>query len=99
MHDFLLKVQLYITPPAILLAIGILGFAYSLSRISSYRRWTWIAIAVLVGVFLGKVPIDWLDAWFQNPALHWPVHLRFAIFLSCSVLCVEVSAGLVLGLV
>ena len=99
LHNFLMKVQLYVGPPAILLSLGLLGWAYLLGRISGYRRWGWIAVGALVGVFLGKVPIDWLDVWFQNPALNWPVHLRFAVFLSCSVLCVAISTGLVLGLI
>jgi len=98
-HNFLMKVQMHVTAPAILLFLGILGWAYLLSRISGYRRWGWLAISAIVGVFVGEVPIDWLDSWFQNPALSWPVHLRFAAFLSCSVLCVAVSTGLVLGLI
>jgi len=99
LHDFLMKVQMHVTAPAIALSLGILGWAYFLSRISGYRRWGWLAIGAMAGVFVGEVPIDWLDGWFQSPTLAWPVHLRFAAFLSCSVFCVAVSTGLVLGLI
>jgi hypothetical protein len=100
-HDFLMVLQIYVRPDNIILVLGILGWALLLSRISGYRQWGWILAAGLAGVFIGKAPIDWLDGWIQQspPLYGWPVHIRFAIFLSLSVLCVAMATGLALGLV
>jgi len=100
-HDFLMVLQIYVIPDSIILSLGILGWALLFSRISGYRpRWH-ILIASLAGIFIGKAPIDWLDGWIQQspPLYGWPVHVRFAIFLSLSVLCVAIATGLALGLV
>jgi hypothetical protein len=61
-HDFLMVLQIYLTPGSIALSLGILGWGLLLSKISEYRQWWWIVIVTMVGVFVGKVPIDWLDA-------------------------------------
>jgi hypothetical protein len=99
-HDFLMMLQRYVTPGSIALSLGILGWALLLSRISSYRQWWRILIAGTLGVFLGKAPIEWLDAWIQAPHPYgWPVHVRFAVFLSLSVLCVAMTTGFALGLI
>ncbi len=99
-HDFLMTLQIYVTPGSIALSLGILGWALLLSRISGYRQWWWILAAGMAGVFVGKTPIDWLDSWIQQapPPYGWPVHLRFAVFLSLSVLCVAMSTGLAISL-
>jgi len=100
-HDFLMMLQIYVTPGSIALSLGILGWALLFSRISGYRQWWWILAAGMAGVFIGKTPIDWLDGWIQQapPLYGWPVHVRFAVFLSLSVLCVAMATGLALGLV
>jgi hypothetical protein len=100
-HDFLMVLQIYVIPSRIILALGILGWAWLLSRISGYRRWGWILAAGLAGVFFGQAPIDRLDGWIQQapPPYGWSLHVRFAVFLSLSVLCVAVATGLALGLV
>src|SRR5689334_250166 len=100
-HDFLMVLQTYVIPPNIVLSLGILGWAWLFSRISGYRPWWRIFVAGLLGVFIGKAPIDWLDGWIQQspPLYGWSVHVRFAIFLSLSVLCVAMATGLALGLV
>jgi hypothetical protein len=98
-HDFLMVLQIYVTPGSIALSLGILGWGLLLSKISEYRQWWWIVIVTMVGVFVGKVPIDWLDARLQQPFYDWPVHLRFALFLSSSVFCVAASTGLALSLI
>ena len=53
--------QIYVRPDNIILVLGLLGWAWLLSRISGYRQWWHILIASLAGVFIGKVPIDRLD--------------------------------------
>jgi hypothetical protein len=100
-HDFLMMLQIYVIPPSIALSLGILAWALLFSRISGYRQWWWILAAGLAGVFIGQAPIDWLDGWIQQtpPVYGWPVHVRFALFLSLSVLCVAMATGLALGLV
>ncbi len=100
-HDFLMMLQLYVTPGSIALSLGILGWSFLFSRISRYRPWWRILAAGMVGVFLGKSPIDWLDGWIQQapPPYGWSLHMRFATFLSLSVLSVAVATGLALGLV
>ena len=100
-HDFLILLQIYVIPPSIALSLGILAWAWLFSRISGYRQWWWILTAGLAGVFIGQAPIDWLDGWIQQspPLYGWPVHVRFALFLSLSVLCVAMATGLALGLV
>jgi hypothetical protein len=98
-HDFLMMLQIYITPASIALSLGILSWALLLSRISGYRQWWWILAAGMAGVFIGKAPIDWLDLRLQRPFWGWPIHMRFALFLSESVLCVAIATGLALGLV
>jgi len=97
-HDFLMALQMHVTPPAITLLLGILGWGLLLSRISGYRQWWWIVAATTVGVFVGEVPIDWLDGRLQQPFYGWPVYQRFELFLTLSVLCVAMSTGLALGL-
>ena len=97
-HDFLMALQMHVTPPVIVLFLGILGWGLLLSRISGYRQWWWIATATTVGVFVGEVPIDWLDGRLQQPFYGWPVYQRFELFLTLSVLCVAMSTGLALGL-
>ena len=84
LHDFLMVLQIYVRPDNIILVLGILGWAFLLSRISGYRKWGWILAAGMAGVFLGKAPIDRLDGWIQQspPLYGWPVHVRFAVFLS-----------------
>src|SRR6266498_5186545 len=83
-HDFLMVLQIYVTPGSIALSLGILGWALLFSRISGYRPWWWILTAGMAGVFIGKTPIDWLDGWIQQapPPYGWPVHVRFTVFLS-----------------
>ena len=100
-HDFLMILQIYVIPPNIALSLGILAWAWLFSRISGYRPWWHILIASLAGVFIGQAPIDRLDGWIQQspPLYGWPVHVRFALFLSLSVLCVAMATGLALGLV
>ena len=100
-HDFLMLLQIYVIPPNIALSLGILAWAWLFSRISGYRQWWWILAAGLAGVFIGQAPIDRLDGWIQQspPLYGWPVHVRFAVFLSLSVLCVAMATGLALGLV
>lgn len=99
-HDFLMLLQLYVTPGSIALSLGILGWSWLFSRITGYRPWWHILAASMVGVFLGKAPIDWLDGWIQAPHPYgWPVHVRFTVFLSLSVLSVAIATGLALGLV
>jgi len=100
-HDFLMVLQIYVTPGSIVLSLGVLGGALLLSRISGYRQWWWILAAGMAGVFIGKAPIDWLDGWIQQapPPYGWSLHVRFAVFLSLSVLCVAMATGLALGLV
>jgi hypothetical protein len=100
-HDFLMVLQIYVIPDSIILSLGILGWAWLFSRISGYRPWWHILIASLAAIFIGKAPIDRLDGWIQQspPLYGWPVHVRFAIFLSLSVLCVAMATGLALGLV
>jgi len=98
-HDFLMLLQIYVIPPSIVLALGILAWAWLFSRISGYRQWWWILAAGMAGVFIGKAPIDWLDLRLQRPFWGWPIHMRFALFLSASVLCVAIATGLALGLV
>jgi hypothetical protein len=98
-HDFLMMLQISVTPASIALSLGILGWALLLSRISGYRQWWWILAAGMTGVFIGKAPIDWLDLRLQRPFWGWPIHMRFALFLSASVLCVAIATGLALGLV
>jgi hypothetical protein len=100
-HDFLMVLQIYVRPDNIILVLGLLGWAWLLSRISGYRQWGWILTAGLAGVFIGQAPIDWLDGWIQQspPLYGWPVHIRFAVFLSLSVLCVAMATGLAFGLV
>ena len=100
-HDFLMVLQIYVIPPNIALSLGILAWAWLFSRISGYRQWWWILAAGLAGVFIGQAPIDRLDGWIQQspPLYGWPVHVRFALFLSLSVLCVAMATGLALGLV
>jgi hypothetical protein len=100
-HDFLMMLQIYVTPGSIALSLGILGWALLLSRISGYCQWWWILAAGTAGVFLGKMPIDWLDSWIQQapPPYGWPLNVRFAVFLSLSVLCVATSTGLAISLI
>jgi len=100
-HDFLMTLQIYVTPASIVLSLGILGWTLLFSRISDYRPWWHILAASLAGIFIGKAPIEWLDGWIQQtpPPYGWPVHVRFAVFLSLSVLCVAMVTGLALGLV
>src|SRR6266508_1912164 len=100
-HDFLMMLQIYVTPGSIALSLGILGWALLFSRISGYRQWWWILAAGLAGVIIGQAPIDWLDGWIQQapPLYGWPVHVRFAVFLGLRVLCVAIATGLALGLV
>jgi hypothetical protein len=100
-HDFLMVLQIYVIPDSIILSLCILGWALLFSRISGYRRWWWILAASMAGVFIGKAPIDWLDGWIQQspPLDGWPVHVRFAVCLSLSVLCVAIATGLALGFV
>jgi len=101
LHDFLMVLQIYVRPDNIILVLGLLGWAWLLSRISGYRQWWHILIASLTGVFIGKVPIDRLDGWIQQspPLYGWPVHIRFAIFLGLSVLCVAMGTGLAISLI
>src|SRR6185503_13606159 len=98
-HNFLSILQMHVTPPVLALALGVLGWGLLLSKISKYRNWWWIVTATLVGILIGEIPIDWLDGRLQQPFLGWPIHTRFALFLSASVFCVAVSTGLALGLV
>ena len=100
-HDFLMWLQLYVTPGSMILSLGILSWTLLFSRIIGYRPWWHILVAGMLGVFMGKVPIDWLDGWIQQapPPYHWSVHVRFAVFLSLSVLCVALATGFALGLV
>ena len=100
-HNFLMMLQIYVTPASIALSLGILGWTLLFSRISGYRQWWWILAAGMAGVFIGKAPIEWLDGWIQRtPAPYgWPVHIRFAVFLSLSVLCVAMSTGLAISLI
>jgi hypothetical protein len=100
-HDFLMLLQIYVIPPSIALSLGILAWAWLFSRISGYRQWWWILTAGLAGVFIGQAPIDRLDGWIQQspPLYGWSVHVRFAVFLSLSVLCVALATGVALGLV
>lgn len=97
-HNFLMTLQMHVTPPVLILALGVLGWGLLLSKISKYREWWWIATATLVGILVGEIPIDWLDGRLQQAFFGWPVHMRFALFLSASVLCVAMAAGLALGL-
>jgi len=101
LHNFLMLLQIYVTPASIALSLGVLGWAQLLSRISGYRQWWWILAAGMGGVFIGQAPIDWLDGWIQQapPPYGWSLHIRFAVFLSLSVLCVAMATGLALGLV
>jgi hypothetical protein len=98
-HDLLMMLQIYVTPASIALSLGILGWALLFSRISGYHQWWWILAAGMTGVFMGKAPIDWLDVRLQRPFWGWPIHMRFALFLSASILCVAIATGLALGLV
>ena len=100
-HDFLMALQTYITPASIALSLGILGWAWLFSRITGYRPWWNILAASLAGVFIGKAPIDWLDGWIQqaSPPYGWSLDVRFAVFLSLSVLYVAMSTGLALSLI
>lgn len=100
LHDFLMMLQIYITPASITLSLGILGWALLFSRISGYRQWWWILAAGMTGVFIGQTPIDFLDSWIQQapPPYGWSLHVRFAVFLSLSVFGVVIATGLALGL-
>ena len=100
LHDFLMMLQRYVTPASISLSLGVLGWAWLFGRISGYRQWGWILAAGMAGVFIGQAPIDRLDGWIQQapPPYGWSLHMRFAVFLSLSVLCVAVATGLALGL-
>lgn len=101
-HDFLMALQLYVvTPGSISLSLGILIWTFLFSKISGYRPWWHIFAAAMIGVFVGKAPIDWLDTWIQrmHPPFGWTTHIVFAVFLSLSVLCVAVATGIALGLV
>ena len=99
-HNFLMVLQTYVTPGSILLSLGVLGWALLFSRISDYHPWWKIFAAGMAGVFIGKMPIDWLDMWIQQaPPYGWSLDVRFAVFLSLSVLCVAMATGLALGLV
>src|SRR5215217_4676861 len=65
-HDFLMVLQTYVTPETIILALGVLGWALLLSRISGYHSWWQIVAAGMAGVFIGRLPIDRLDGWIQQ---------------------------------
>ena len=97
-HDFLMTLQMYVTPASIALTLGVLSWSLLLGRISGYRKWSWIALAGMAGVFIGQAPIGLLDERLQQPFYGWPVHMRFALFLTLSVFCVAASTGLALGL-
>ncbi len=98
MHNFLMTLQMHVTPPVLVLSLGVLGWGFLLSKISRYRAWWRIAIATLAGILVGELPIDWLDLRIQQPFWGWPVHMRFALFLGASVFCVALTTGLALGL-
>jgi hypothetical protein len=98
MHNFLMTLQMHVTPPVLVLSVGVLGWGFLLSKISRYRAWWRIAIATLAGILVGEFPIDWLDLRIQQPFWGWPVHMRFALFLGASVFCVALTTGLALGL-
>src|SRR6476620_2699212 len=73
LHNFLMLLQIYVTPASIALSLGVLGWAQLLSRISGYRQWWWILAAGMGGVFIGQAPIDRLDGWIQQapPPYGW----------------------------
>jgi hypothetical protein len=91
----------YAVPPVKLEMLGAFGWGLLLSRISGYRRWWWLSIATMAGVWAGDFALyhGLLDQWVQAqvpPDLS--SHVRFGLILGITVLCVTVSTGLLLGL-
>ena len=92
--------QDYTVPPVILEMLGAFVWGLCLSKISGYRRWWWLSTTTMVGVRVGDFALyhGWLDQWVQG---HAPpdlsLHVRFGLILGITVLCVTVSASLLLG--
>jgi hypothetical protein len=70
-----------------------------LARISGYRPGWQVAVATLLGTYVGRwSPLTHLDGWAQGHMSGAPVHVVFAIFLSGFIFSVTACIGLVYGL-
>jgi len=89
----------YVGPGRLIMLIGTITWGFSLGRISGYRQWGWLAMAVTAGVFIGQYPIliGRLDLIIQR--FEFPVHIRFGIVFAGAVLSVMLCTGIALGLV
>ena len=101
-NQFVNFFQDYGVPPVILEMLGACGWGLFLSKISGYRPWWWLSVAMMAGVRVGDLALynGWLEQWVQwyaPPDLS--LHVRFGLILCITVLCVTVSTGLLLGLV
>ena len=92
--------QDYAVPPVILEMLGAFGWGLLLSKISGYRQWWWLSAATMAGVRVGDFTLynGSLDQWVKGYAPSGlSLHMRFALILGITVLCVTVSTGLLLG--
>jgi hypothetical protein len=93
--------QDYAVPPVILEMLGAFVWGVLLSKISGYRRWWWLSVATMAGVWAGNFALyhGWLPEWILALAPRGfspPVQLR--MILAVNVLSVTISTGLLLGL-
>lgn len=86
-------------PARIVLLLGTVTWGFWLGRITGYRPWWRLGLAITAGVFVGQWTImnGKLDSMLQRFAL--PVHIHFELVLCGTVISVMVCTGLLLGFV
>lgn len=77
---------------------GAFGWGIILSKISGYRLWLWLAMASVLGVYLGRQLFGGVYRWLNIDFSSLPIHMTLAIHLSGLVLSITFCTGLAHGL-
>lgn len=79
--------------------VGAFAWGILLSRISSYRTWWLVAVAGMLGVYLGRRLFWIIYVWINYDFTGLPIHVVLAIHLNGLILSVTFCTGLFHGLI
>jgi len=77
---------------------GAFGWGIILSQISGYRPWWRLAVASMLGVYVGRRLFWIIYYWFNYDFSNMPIHMGFLIHISGLILSITFCTGLAHGL-